>query len=35
VHWPLKSKHIYEKWRAETAWGKMFQEYQREGVLSK
>ena len=35
VHWPLKSKHIYETWRAETEWGKLFQQYQREGVLSK
>ncbi len=35
VHWPLKSKHIYEKWRTETKWGKLFQRYQQEGVLSK
>jgi uncharacterized protein (DUF362 family) len=35
VHWPLKSKRVYEKWRADTAWGKLFQRYQAEGVLKK
>jgi uncharacterized protein (DUF362 family) len=35
VHWPLKSKRVYEKWRAENRWGKLFQRYQKEGVLKK
>jgi uncharacterized protein (DUF362 family) len=35
VHWPLKSKQVYEKWRADTEWGKLFQRYQREGTLLK
>jgi uncharacterized protein (DUF362 family) len=33
VHWPLKEKHIYEDWRANTSWGQLFQRYQREGHL--
>jgi uncharacterized protein (DUF362 family) len=34
VHWPLKERHIYEDWRANTAWGQLFQQYQREGYLA-
>lgn len=34
IHWPLKGKHIYEDWRANTAWGRLFQRYQSEGCLS-
>jgi uncharacterized protein (DUF362 family) len=33
VWWPLKGKRIYEQWRAETAWGRMFQQYLDAGVL--
>jgi hypothetical protein len=33
VHWPLKERHIYEAWRANTAWGQLFARYQREGHL--
>lgn len=33
VHWPLKEKHIFEEWRAATAWGQLFQRYQQEGSL--
>jgi uncharacterized protein (DUF362 family) len=33
VHWPLKEKHIYEQWREETPWGKLFQRYQEKGTL--
>lgn len=33
VHWPLKEKHVYEKWRKETPWGLLFQRYQQEGTL--
>jgi uncharacterized protein (DUF362 family) len=34
IHWPLKEKHVYEDWRANTAWGHMFQEYQQKGHLA-
>ncbi|MBN1811702.1 MAG: DUF362 domain-containing protein [Anaerolineae bacterium] len=34
IHWPLKEKHIYENWRANTAWGRMFQRYQEKGHLA-
>jgi len=34
VHWPLKEKHIYEDWLANTPWGQMFQEYQQKGHLA-
>jgi uncharacterized protein (DUF362 family) len=33
VHWPLKEKHIYEDWKANTTWGRLFERYQREGYL--
>ncbi len=33
VQWPFKEKHVYEAWRATTAWGQLFQRYQREGCL--
>jgi len=35
IHWPLKEKHIYEEWRANTSWGQLFQRYQKEGYLVK
>jgi uncharacterized protein (DUF362 family) len=28
LHWPLKERHLYERWRAETAWGRLFAQYQ-------
>jgi len=31
IHWPLKEKHIYERWRQETPWGQLFQRYERFG----
>ncbi|MBM3135413.1 MAG: DUF362 domain-containing protein [Chloroflexi bacterium] len=31
IHWPLKEKHIYERWRRETPWGQLFQRYERFG----
>jgi uncharacterized protein (DUF362 family) len=34
VHWPLKEKRVYEEWRANTPWGQLFQQYQRQGVLA-
>lgn len=33
IHWPLKEKHVYERWRANTSWGRLFQRYQEQGVL--
>jgi len=33
MFWPLKYKAVAEKWREETTWGKMFQEYQKQGYL--
>ena len=33
IHWPLKEKHIYEDWLANTGWGHLFQRYQQEGCL--
>jgi uncharacterized protein (DUF362 family) len=34
VHWPLKERHVYEDWRANTSWGRLFARYQEEGFLS-
>jgi uncharacterized protein (DUF362 family) len=31
--WPLKDRRVFEKWRAETSWGKMFQSYERMRAL--
>jgi hypothetical protein len=33
VHWPLKEKHVYEKWRAETTWGHLFSQYRERGWM--
>jgi uncharacterized protein (DUF362 family) len=33
IHWPLKEKHIFEQWRRDTEWGRLFQRYEREGYL--
>jgi uncharacterized protein (DUF362 family) len=35
LYWPLKYKHVAAKWRRETEWGAMFEQYQREGTLGK
>jgi hypothetical protein len=34
LHWPLKEKHIYKRWRTDTSWGRLFQRYQQEGSLT-
>ena len=34
LYWPLKYKSVYEHWRTNTNWGRLFQKYQREGVLA-
>ena len=33
LYWPLKYKAVAAKWREETSWGKLFQEYQKKGVM--
>jgi hypothetical protein len=33
LYWPLKYRHVAARWRAETTWGHLFQEYQRRGCL--
>lgn len=33
IHWPLKEKHIYLKWRRETPWGALFDRYMRVGHI--
>ena len=30
LHWPLVERHLYERWRSETAWGRLFARYQGE-----
>jgi uncharacterized protein (DUF362 family) len=35
VSWPLKYRKIYEKWRAEEPWGRLFDRYQKQGHLGK
>jgi uncharacterized protein (DUF362 family) len=34
IHWPLKERHIYERWRRETPWGQLFQRYEQVGHLA-
>jgi uncharacterized protein (DUF362 family) len=31
IHWPLKERGIYLKWRKETPWGQLFDRYMNEG----
>jgi uncharacterized protein (DUF362 family) len=33
IRWPLKERKVYERWRQETAWGRLFTEYQQKGCL--
>ena len=33
IHWPLKERKIYEEWKRETGWGRLFTEYQQKGCL--
>jgi uncharacterized protein (DUF362 family) len=33
IQWPLKYRLIYEEWRKNTAWGKLFDRYQQDGYL--
>ena len=34
LYWPLKYKGLARRWREKTAWGQLFQRYQREGSLA-
>jgi uncharacterized protein (DUF362 family) len=34
MYWPLKYRRIAAHWRATTAWGKLFQQYQQRGRLA-
>ncbi|MGI6374541.1 MAG: DUF362 domain-containing protein [Anaerolineae bacterium] len=31
--WPLKERHVYDRWRRETGWGQLFDRYKQEGSL--
>jgi uncharacterized protein (DUF362 family) len=31
--WPLKERHVYDRWRAENAWGRLFDEYLHKGHM--
>jgi hypothetical protein len=33
IRWPLKESKIYEQWKRETGWGRLFTEYQQKGCL--
>jgi hypothetical protein len=33
--WTFKEKKIFEKWREESPWGRLFARYQQEGTLVK
>lgn len=32
--WPLRDRRVFERWKAETTWGQLFERYQREGSLA-
>ena len=34
LYWPLKYKKVAEQWQAETSWGQLFTEYQKNGVMA-
>ncbi len=33
LYWPLKYRGLAARWRKETSWGRLFDEYQRQGAL--
>ncbi len=33
IHWPFKERKIFERWKRETGWGRLFQEYEKKGCL--
>lgn len=34
LYWPLRYKRIADRWRMETAWGRLFERYRRQGFLT-
>lgn len=34
LYWPLRFRHVAERWRTETGWGRLFEQYQRQGTLA-
>lgn len=32
--WPLRDRRVFESWRRETSWGRLFDTYQRRGALA-
>jgi uncharacterized protein (DUF362 family) len=34
LHWPLKEKRVYDRWRRHSQWGQLFCEYERRGALA-
>jgi hypothetical protein len=34
IHWPLKERQIYRRWKKESQWGRLFSEYREKGSLS-
>jgi uncharacterized protein (DUF362 family) len=35
IHWPLKERQIYRRWKKESQWGRLFSEYKKSGCLDK
>ncbi len=33
IHWPLKERKVYERWKRESGWGRLFAQYQQKGCL--
>ncbi len=33
IHWPLKERKIYLRWRENTPWGQLFAQYEKQGIL--
>ncbi len=33
IHWPFKERKVFERWKRETGWGRLFQEYEKKGCL--
>jgi hypothetical protein len=32
--WPLRDRTVFEHWKQETGWGRLFEKYAKEGTLS-
>jgi hypothetical protein len=32
LHWPMKERKIYERWREQSPWGRLFAKYDAEGA---